>query len=441
MTTFNNSDKIKILTKINTGNNVFLFGPGGTGKSYMIKEIYKYYENKKNIAVIAPTGNAALNLELNGQTINRFFKIPPIDTDKISTSEILKEINNISKKKNKNLDNLDLIIIDEISMVGSCLLFMMDRLLQLKFKNNKVMGGIQIVLSGDFYQLPPVKDDWCFKLNIWDKLNLITFVFEEGKRYDNIETFNFMLRLRKGNVTENDIELLNQRKKAYELEEYKNKYEIEPIRLYSTNLKANSYNEKNMRKIKSRIYKYRKVDEEEFHLVDIATGISNKNIDSKYDKVLKYLKVEAEQVKNDICPEIIYLKVGAKVMFCRNYDPDEGLVNGLIVKVINLSQDYVVVLDSNNKEHVVRPKKFTVKTKNYTVSRTQIPLKPAWAITIHKSQGLTLDSAIIDISDIHQPGQVYVALSRVKNIEDLYIENELYRNYIYADIDILRKFT
>lgn len=431
-----------IAIAISRGKNIFLNGPGGTGKTYTIRKIYDYFIGKMEIAILAPTGMAALELNLNGQTINRFFNIPPVDTKNITQIEINRLIDKIKNKKNKTLENVDLIIIDEISMVGKFLLTMIDGILRHKFNQEKVMGGVTMVFSGDFYQLPPVKDEWVFKTEIWEDLNLTIFKFEESKRYLNNETFEFMLRLRVGKLTDDDILLLKSRREAFNNKEYKQKYKIKPIRLYSTNKIVNKYNNKKLNKIKSKLYVFTAKDTEVFHVNDVGIERGNINIDDKYNNKLNYLYNNIKKVKEELCPTKVFMKVGAKMMFCRNYDANRELVNGLIVTIkdINIGKKEITVMENNGNIHKIYCKLFTIKHRDYTITRTQIPLKLAWAITIHKSQGITLDNAIINISEIYNPGQVYVALSRVRNINDIYIYGTIDINLIYANYSVLNKF-
>jgi len=427
----------KMMIALACGHNIFLFGPGGTGKTYTIRKIHSELSSSSKIAVLAPTGIAALNLELNAQTINRFFQIPPCDTSKMNSSDIRRVLNQIKRKKNPELGQIKFLIIDEISMVGQFLLYMMDSLLRYYNDPNEPFGGVQCIFSGDFYQLPPVKDDWCFKTKIWNSLKLYIFEFNEPKRYLNIETFEFLQRVRKDQLLESDIELLESRKLAYDNKEYK-KRNITPIQLYSDNNSVNNYNNRKLNKLPGVVWTFNAIDKCEYHI----TGLSGKNkqIDNEYKRSVQDLHSEIKKIQNDICPQTINIKIGAHVMFCRNYDPNNKLVNGTLAIVTNIQNSFIEIQVENGNIYQIFPKMFSVETRNYTASRKQYPLKLAWATTIHKSQGLTLDNVVVDISRVCNPGQAYVALSRCKDINTLYIRGNIDICKIWADHNVLMLF-
>lgn len=386
---------------IQTRNNLFLHGPGGTGKTYTIRKIHNTFKETRQIMVVAPTGRAAVNLELDAQTINRAFGIPPLSED--MTDEELISLSRRCGKKKMGM-NLDLLIIDEVSMVGRQLIKLVDYILQIIMKNSQPMGGVQLIISGDFYQLPPVKDENCFDSDVWDLLNFKLIKFKESKRYDDERTFLFLKNLRKNKLTPEDMELIESRRLAYINKEYRDLH-ITPVLLYATNKDADRFNDKKLREIDSPLLTYHAIDKQY-----IKPGPDSRVYQNMIPRIL-----------DDLAPALVEVKIGAKVMICKNIDPENKLVNGMMGIVKDIEEGIVTIEIEDGTEHHIPPCSFESKTKNFTCSRIQYPFRLAWAITIHKSQGGTLSSAVIKIEDIRNPGQAYVAFSRVRNIGRVYI--------------------
>ena len=397
-----------IIKQIEDKKNVLFHGPGGTGKTYTIRKLCKTFKNIRNIDVMAPTGKAAVVLELGAKTIHRTFGIKPLEQN-----IPIKELEQMAIKCSKYKPKFDLLIMDEISMVGSQLLTLVDLILKNIHNNNLPMGGVQVIFSGDFYQLPPVKDKWCFKADVWNLLDLQVIEFNIPKRYEDTYTFELLCRIRKNTLNPSDWEFLEQRKLAFENKEYK-LLSVEPVILYATNQKVDHYNQKKLKKLPEKEHKFTSIDK---FLPKNKCFVSN-------------------SVFEDLAPKIVSIKIGAKIMFTKNIDPDSCLVNGMMGVVEDINGNFVNIKIENGTNHTVSPCEFTYETKEFVYSRIQYPFKLSWAMTINKSQGSTLSAAIVQIDQIHNSGQVYVALSRVKNLSNLFINGDVVKSLIRATSDL-----
>lgn len=408
----------KLFDQIDNGENLLFHGPGGTGKSFSIKTIYDSYSTIKNIIMVAPTAIASVNLGENTRTIGSIFRIPPKNTDNMTEDEIKEEIKNVVKgnRYNKQIENLDLLIVDEISMVGKFYMDVMDKVLRSKNDKNLIFGGVQVIFSGDYYQLAPVKDSWGFESKSWDELNLKLIEFEDSKRYDNDLTFKFMKRLRLNKLTDEDKELLESRQEAYKLGLYK-KLEIEPIRLYSYKKNVEDMNNTNLLAIKTKMHTSTATDE-----IIIK---NNKNIKNKVANLL-----------NCLCDKVINYKIGAKIMIIKNISLELRLVNGILGIILDVEENHVKIKIDDGSIHWISRCVFKVETNEYIGTREQFPFRTAWAITIHKCQGISLNSAIINLEKVFVPGQAYVAISRVKNINNLFIDGEINYDKIKSNIKL-----
>lgn len=395
---------LDLVAKTNTC--VFITGKAGTGKSSFVKWIRD--EIKKDILVLAPTGIAAINVE--GQTIHSFFNFP---LDIIGPHTNLY----ISPAKKMLLEKVDTIIIDEVSMVRCDIVDAMDRWLRTAFQTNMPFGGKQIVFVGDLFQLPPVvrkgsvdaemlKDlygegiPYFYKANVLKRMNLPKIEFTKVYRQTDKSFLKFLNKMRTGNVSEKDLEALNKHVKE------DGKDEDFSVTLTTINQRAEHINEKKLEAIKSEEYCY----------------------DAFIDGLFK---------KGDSpVPERLKLKVGAQVIFCRN-DFYNGYANGSIAKVVGLAEDNIVVSLENGKiinveratwesyERVYNRKTRKIESE-MTGSYTQYPLKLAWAITIHKSQGMTFDRMHLDLKrGLFAYGQAYVAISRMRSLDGLTLSNAI----------------
>lgn len=465
------------------GKNIFMTGPGGTGKSYIIKKIYEdALEKNIKVKCTALTGVAALLLNCDASTLHAW---SGIGLCKKNIEEIIKHVIN-SKYRSFNWLNTDLLIIDEISMMSKKMFEILDNIGKKVRNNDKPFGGIQIIMSGDFFQLPPVENNdsnyyFCFEsksfINSFDCIYSLKTIY----RQSGDSLFKKMLKnLRIGLISKNSLKVLNDKvigNNIYNLPE-------EIIKIVPKKKQSDEINKYYLDNIKSKVFKYRR------SFVKIKQDkISSENIkkrsllsESERDQELKYLK------DSTLTNEVTELKKGAYVMLIANISPEEGLVNGSCGKVIDFTDDHLPVVEfrlpiseknisksnkientsesnksNGNGENSEKSKNSEIgangenskigeseneekninsENKNYIkiekvigfhcwnsetlpdIALKQLPLILAWSITIHKCQGLTLDKAIIDASNnIFEAGQLYVALSRVKNLEGLSLMN------------------
>ena len=370
------------------GKNIFISGQAGTGKSFIISKMYQHaISNNKKIQITALTGCAALLLNMKATTIHSWSGIG------IGEGLITKHISNI-KKYNK-LDNwlIDILIVDEVSMMSSTLFELLDTLGKKIRKNNKPFGGIQLVFCGDFYQLPPIENSFCFESSLWNLTFHKTIIFTQNYRQLDTGFQNLLNEIREGNISPEGCKiLLDCTKKIIE-------NGIKPSIIYPTKRLADQVNqfENITLDTESNIYK------------------SYKSINANRG-ILK----ELEKQKG-MYDELITLKIGSQVMCIVNLDLEQGIVNGSQGIVIGFNEFPIVQF--KNCKMIIKPHLWK-NDKYENEGIYQIPLILSWAITIHKAQGLSLDTAMINIgSSIFEYGQTYVALSRLKTQEGLYIKS------------------
>jgi Cdc6-like AAA superfamily ATPase len=258
--------------------NILLHGPAGTGKTYLLKDYISALDDDIEYYIVAPTGIAAINI--GGETIHSTFNIAPYEFSDEDENSKQNQINTIIRNSRPRFRTIDLLVIDEISMVGHDMLTILDGILRKKFQADKPMGGIRCIFSGDFYQLKPVKDDYCFKNKIWQDLELFHVPMCESKRYEADFTFQFMLRLRKNKLTRDDMEIIKQRNLAYKRGEHKN-LSVKPVVLYSYNRDVDLLNNRELTKIKSQEYTY--------ECFDSIRGLKESDRNHYIDKIQKLL--------------------------------------------------------------------------------------------------------------------------------------------------------
>lgn len=402
----------------NSGDNFFITGRAGTGKSTLLR-LFKEI-TKKKIVVLAPTGVAALNV--GGQTIHSFFKLMP---GLLLPSEIHKSRNT------KYFKNIDTIIIDEISMVRADLLDNIDFSLRLNRNSPLPFGGVQMIFFGDLFQIPPVvsnnaeksfiiqnyESPYFFSSNIYKSVNNFIYIeLKEVFRQTDRLFINLLESIRTNEMDWEQLEELNQRFQPDIIDE--GNY----ITLSSRNSIANELNNRKLEQIDSPIFLYQSVVEGEF--------------------------------PSSIFPvdQTLALKVGAQVMFQRN-DPDRKYVNGTIGTVTYLDDlNIEVEITENGKSETVdviseiwENKKYKINQENHEkldqeiIGRfIQFPLRLAWAITIHKSQGKTFNNVVIDMgSGAFTHGMTYVALSRCRSLEGIILNTPIKPKDIMVDPTIV----
>lgn len=386
------------------GENILITGPAGTGKSFTIKYIIELLKaNNKNVGLTATTGTAAFII--GGQTIHSFMGMG-IGED--TTADIFIKI----KKKSgiyRTLVELDVLIIDEVSMLDAALLEKISDILcyvkshSLKDTEmlNKPFGGIQIIFIGDFCQLAPVKGFYCFLSKLWKDANIKVIMLEELVRQNDDLLFQKMLQIiRKGKCTDNILKVLNALKDT-QFEE-----EIIPTKLYPKNVNVDKINEIEIEKLKRAgnktiIYKA------------IAGGGSGSSGACAATGINKY---DVELVEN------------SQVIITRNIDITGGLVNGTRGIVKHLHKDFVIIKDTQGNNHSIVYYKDILEGSGGKKSAKaadkshilHLPLKVSYALSIHKSQGMTIDALEIDLGDnIFTCGQGYTALSRAKSLRSI----------------------
>jgi ATP-dependent DNA helicase PIF1 len=428
-------DQQLIFDEYKKGSNIFITGPGGCGKSFIIKKIVNNAkEDNIKLSVCAMTGCASVLLDCGAVTLHSW---SGIGLAKGGINSIIDKISTNKYKKKKWIDT-ELLIIDEVSMMSKYLFELLDSIGKNIRKSSKPFGGIQLIFSGDFYQLPPVgnKDNedsklFCFESLLWDDTFDYQILLDKTFRQKDPIYINILNSVREGNINNKINKVLKQQINKV------NNYDIQPVVLYPTKNKVNNINNDKLLSLETREEKY--------------------TYKIKYEPVMKTTKPPTKQqleyeekyiLSNSLFEEELILKIGCQVMCIKNIDLEKGICNG--------TTGIVVDFDIHNNP--------SVKLKNgliYTFKRelweseniqgltiSQIPLILAWAVTIHKSQGATLDCAEVDIgNNIFSAGQTYVALSRIKSLEGLYIKSynpskikvnkkaKLFYERFYADSD------
>ena len=391
--------------------NIFITGPGGTGKTYSIKQIYEHaISNNRRICVTALTGVASVLLDCNATTIHSW---SGIGISNKTETQIINKINR-SKFYKDNWENTDILIIDEISMMSCKLFELLNKIGQVIRSNKKPFGGIQLIFSGDFFQLPPVKETiFCFESelfnNTFDKIINLTKVFRQN---DNIYK-KLLLNMRKGLISKKSITLLNSKI----IDENFDKNTTNITRLVPTKSKAFEINNYFINNIKDKKYIYKRTYKE---CAENLNKIEKIKLDlmSETEKESEYNYIK----ESTLTEENLVLKKGAYVMCIANLDLGLGIANGTTGILVDFTPEKLPVVQFDKHKIVIGKKEW--KSENVPgISVFQIPLILAWGITIHKAQGLTLDKAIIDIGkDLFEAGQMYVALSRIKSLEGVYLK-------------------
>lgn len=395
------------------GKNVFIIGSGGHGKSMLVKEM-RYKQKDKKIVVTATTGIAAYNI--NGVTINSFMGI--------GTGEqtVEKLINKIRKKHaiSERIRSVDTLIIDEISMASAELFEKINVICQVIRRNSNPFGGIQVILTGDLLQLLPVfnKNEMLFpnqdkrlifESEVFNRYfdNSNTIELKTNFRQNDKQFIELLKRIRTGVHTKEDMELLKGRL-ITNLE--KKQKELNMVHLVSSNKQAQIINLTNLNGINEVGIVYKTQYEQ--------TG--DKEIT---DELVSDIRFQFNQKGIDT----INLKRGARVMLIKNLDVDIGLVNGSVGTITKFEEVdgnwYPFVEFDNGVKHLVLPEQWELEYSQNCVKAIQIPLMLCWAITIHKSQSLTLENAILDLGDCFCEHQVYVALSRVRSLDGVYLNS------------------
>ena len=402
----------------NTGTSVFITGKAGTGKTTFLKTLKEH--SSKRMVVVAPTGVAAINA--GGVTIHSFFQLP-LSPYVPNTS--YKSKYDFSQEKRNIINTLDLLVIDEISMVRSDLLDAIDNVLRRFRQHDLPFGGVQLLMIGDLQQLAPVVTEqdaqllnpyydtpFFFGSKALSMIHYVTIELKHVYRQTDYHFISLLNAIRDGNVRDEVISELNQR--------YIKDFHPEPnegyIRLTTHNSIAQKYNDKELSEIKQPVRNFEATIEGNFPEYSYPTDVT------------------------------LSLKVGAQVMFIKNDSSlNRQFYNGKIGHVVGFEDEEIIVrcpdddfdikvspMNWENVKYVLNDKTKEIDSEVQGVF-TQYPLRLAWAITIHKSQGLTFEKTIIDAAMSFASGQVYVALSRCKSLEGLVLASPLSRHAIIRD--------
>lgn len=409
----------KIFRFLEKRQNVILSGPGGTGKSFMLKSIAdKLVANCIRVAKTGSTGISADNI--GGMTIHSWAGIELGDKSVFFYVSKIKEF----PKYFLRWVNTTVLIIDEISMIGATVFDKLSQIGSVLRDDPRPFGGMTLLLCGDICQLPPVKDQYFFESSAYKQMKFKICRLTHPWRFQNdLDFFQLLSRVRIGKQTEEDIFKLRERVSIYNKDIRKGErlqggrlqggqgdLGIKPTRMFSKKMDVSAMNMKELSLL----------NEEEFEYV-CYDSVSKKTDEG--DVSSKKLEVFQAQMEKNV-PSSIKLKKGAQVMLTWNLSPETGFCNGSRGVVIECFEANVKVLFKNGEQVNIEPKTWKIETDNEIFTRTQMPLILAWSITIHKSQGSTLDCVIIDLgTSIFSDNMAYVALSRCRSIDGLYIVN------------------
>ena len=416
-----------------TGISVFLTGRAGTGKTTFLKYIVE--NTPKRCVVLAPTGVAAINA--GGVTIHSFFQLPlcpylPDVKELVTEYQLPDAKRQLRKEKIKIIRTLDLLIIDEISMVRADLLDSVDAVMRRYRHNDQPFGGVQLLMIGDAHQLPPVVTDqeepWLKKVypspfffhsKVMQQLKYVTIELQTVYRQSDTSFLDILNSIRNGVMDNATYRLLNSRlDPRFNPDDTKAVSGQRWIRLTTHNRQADNINQQRMEALDSRLHTF-------------------------------YAEIEGNFPENNLPAEkVLQLKEGAQVMFLRNDAREGRYYNGKIATVTQIDyEDGIIVTDENGDEINVPLEKW--ENIQYEIDKetkeivpkvdgtfTQYPLRAAWAVTIHKSQGLTFDNVIIDAASAFSFGQVYVALSRCRTLDGIVLSSPISQSCLFNNSDV-----
>ena len=404
------------LTLLKMGKNVFLTGPAGTGKTYVLNSYIEYLQDRGvEVAVTASTGIAATHI--GGMTIHSWAGIGI--KDQLSA----RDLDHLEQQQYmwKRFEKVKVLFIDEISMLQDRTLDMVDRVCKTFKRSEKPFGGLQVILSGDFFQLPPIEKyapqiemqqttlsideeagiayesemevqistPFAFKARSWREAGFHVCYLDEQFRQDDESLLGILSEMRTGEVSDETRQLL--------LDMVDPRDSDHATKLFTHNMDVDRYNLMKLEEIE---------DEPEVYEMTSRGKASG---------------VEALK-RGCLSPAELALKIGARVMFTKN-NPVQGYVNGTIGEIIDFDGGYPVIQTDDGRRFTAQEQTWAIEDQGKVVAEIhQLPLRLAWAITVHKSQGMTLDSASIDLSQAFVPGQGYVALSRLRTLDGLYLK-------------------
>jgi ATP-dependent exoDNAse (exonuclease V) alpha subunit len=380
------SEALEILKR---GLTTYITGPAGSGKTHLLNQYIEWCKNENlEVAVTASTGIAATHI--GGRTIHSWSgmgiqdQMDEKDLDELAQKEYL----------HKRYTNTDVLIIDEVSMLSADQLDLLDQIARKLRRGGAPFGGLQVVMSGDLFQLPPITDSngpqYITESDVWQNADLAICYLTEQFRQEDPEFESLLADIRSGNISQGTKDTLKSRR-------HDDQNDLTDItRLYTHNKDVSEINHKRLDEI-----------EADLHVYDMRTSGPKKKTDQ--------LK------KGTLAPDKLKLKEGAQVMFVKN-DPNDEFVNGTRGEVARFESGKPIVKTTDGTE--VRPSRLRWSRSQIDGSDayiSQLPLRLAWAVTVHKSQGMSLDQAAIDLSKTFVEGQGYVALSRLRTLSGLHL--------------------
>lgn len=383
--TMTQKQALKILKK---GDNVFLTGAAGAGKTFVLNQYIEDCRfNNKEVAITASTGIAATHMQ--GMTIHSW---SGVGIKEILTLEDKQRLFDQPQIRLRYL-RTQVLIIDEVSMIAGYLLDMVNELAKFMRKSDQPFGGIQVIFCGDFFQLPPIVKNkdlvFAFESNAWQEANPRICYLEKNYRQSDNQLIEILTAIRTNSVTSDHIELLKERQDIALNDLWR------PTKLFTHNVDVDFLNQ------------------QELDAISELPKTHYMQADGK-KKFIEAVK------KSCLAPEELTLKVGAIVMFVKN-NLKRGYVNGTMGEVVDFTEEgNPIVQTAQGKEIVVVPEAWVIEDGDSILAQVvQLPLRLAWAITVHKSQGMSLDAAEIDLRKCFVPGMGYVALSRVRSLDGL----------------------
>jgi len=381
------------LTIMKTGANVFLTGEPGSGKTHTVNAYVRYLRDHGiQPSITASTGIAATHIggmtihSWSGIAIKRF--LTEQDLDEMGTREALV----------KRVTSAKVLIIDEVSMLDGNILAMVEQVCRVLRRNDEAFGGLQVIFVGDFFQLPPIGErggaraQFCFEAPVWQRVNPLVCYLSEQHRQEDATFLATLGAIRRGEIEDSVYECLSERNTSPD------EHPEGTPHLFTHNMNVD---QKNV---------------EELARIEGASCVFQMTSQGK-NNLIEQLK------KGCLSPEVLELKIGAAVMFTKN-SFETGYVNGTLGTVIEFDQDtgFPIVEKKDGDRITATLSEWAVEDGGKVLAKIiQLPLRLAWAITVHKSQGMSMDAAIMDLSRAFEYGQGYVALSRVRTLEGIHL--------------------
>lgn len=416
------NDQLTALAALDSGGNVFLSGQAGTGKSTVINH---WLNQNPEVVRLASTGIAAV--QINGRTLHSFFGIGAPKNKRHALTNYYKK----EKHVRERFDGIKGIVIDEISMVGGETFAALEEVARHATGSPRPWGGLQVITVGDFYQLKPIEDDWSFLTDTWEQSRFQPVILSEIMRTTDEDFIYVLNEIREGAISDYTEEYLNERL----VKDHKG---ITAVRLFARNKMVDDYNEQELAKLSGRTIEFRtKTATFSPSCISYDGGYITKCFKADPDRYRDEHSIPASLFCEDPCgactykydpssfqynylsslpiPAVLKLKIGAQVMVRKNH-PDGQYINGTVGRVVDVTEDCVTIVNEKG-EIPITSHTFEVRNGDAKVVFTgsNFPLALAWASSIHKSQGRSIDSIVTDLRGLWDPGQAYVALSRAKS--------------------------